>query len=528
MYRKIKTDNYQNISQMYHVSELLGKIVDSFGYSNDEISSFFHPIEKFVLDEKVFQPLKETLYRIKQDKKKVFIFGDYDCDGICATTIAVMMLKKLSIDYGFYIPDRIKEGYGLNSDRLQQSYQKGYQVLFTVDNGVSQNQQLRWAKEHQMTVIVCDHHKISQKLDCDCFLHPDLLDSPYHNLSAAATLYLLCKYLGVDDDKIKILAMLSILSDVMSLKGINIKIVKEGLALLNQKKYLNLLFLDKFELPLNEDDVSFKIIPKINSIGRLADYGNANRVVDFLLEENEKNIVSYCNQINYVNSLRISMSQKQYQLVLKQVDTADNFNFVFINDLHEGLLGLIANKLLSYSGKTSFVLTKSDNVVKCSARSNDDSLMAILLQYKDNFIHFGGHDKACGFTINEECIEPLKQFLDNKLTDCINEIIYPYIELQENDLTLKNCQEVFSYRPFGQDRKLPLVKLSFSNIKDYRKLKTDNQLKWTLDSSIEIISFDNKGYDYYLDKDYLTVIGQLKENRFRNKISYQIICNTIF
>ena len=118
--------------------------------------------------------------------------------------------------------------------------------------------------------------------------------------------------------------------------------------------------------------------------------------------------------------------------------------------------------------------------------------------------------------------------MDNKLTDCINEIIYPYIELQENDLTLKNCQEVFSYRPFGQDRKLPLVKLSFSNIKDYRKLKTDNQLKWTLDSSIEIISFDNKGYDYYLDKDYLTVIGQLKENRFRNKISYQIICNTIF
>ena len=234
------------------------------------------------------------------------------------------------------------------------------------------------------------------------------------------------------------------------------------------------------------------------------------------------------NTINYVNSLRISMSQKQYQLVLKQVDSADNFNFVFINDLHEGLLGLIANKLLSCSGKTSFVLTKSDNVVKCSARSNADSLMAILQQYKDNFIHFGGHNKACGFTINEETIEPLKQFLGNKMTDCINEIIYPYIELQENDLTLKNCQEVFSYRPFGQDRKLPLVKVSFSNIKDYRKLKTDNQLKWTLDSSIEIISFDNKGYDYYLDKNCLTVIGQLKENKFRNKISYQIICNTIF
>ncbi|MGN1398758.1 MAG: DHH family phosphoesterase [Erysipelotrichaceae bacterium] len=527
MYQKIETNNYQSIKNQYQVSELLSKIVDSFGYSADDISDFFHPLKQFELDETVFEPLKQAIYRIKDLDQKVFIFGDYDCDGICATTIAVMLMNKLNIQCGFYIPDRIKEGYGLNLARLQQSRQKGYQVLFTVDNGISKIEQINWAKQNQMTVIVTDHHNLAEKPDCDYLLHPDLLAEPYRYLSGAALVYLLAKYLKLDDDKMKILAMLSILSDVMSLKGINLFIVNEGLQLLNEGKYPNLLALDKFEFPLNEDDVSFKIVPKINSIGRLSDLANVNRVVDFLLAQDTKVIADYSRQINQINELRTNMSQKQCQQVVKMLDLSSNFNFVYLDKLHEGLLGLIANRLLTLNGKPTFVLTQADSLIKCSARSNDDGLMNLLAEFKEHFIHFGGHDKACGFSIQQQTLEPLKQFLSKKLKDCDNRIVHYYLPVEYQDLSIENIKEVFSYRPFGQDRKLPLLAFSFNDIKQYRKLKTDNQLKWTLNNGLEIISFANKGYDYYLNKDCLRVIGQLKENRFNHKTSYQIVAEVI-
>lgn len=526
-YKEIEIKGYEELMNKYHINSLLAKIVKSFNYSEKDLATFFYPLTDYELDDDVFSPIKNSLEKIKENKSKVFIFGDYDCDGICATTIMSMILTKLDIQHGYYLPDRQKEGYGLNLERLKQAYEKGYRVLITVDNGVSCYQQLNWAKEHDMYIIVTDHHTIIKDFDYDQFLHPCLLKEDYRYLSGAAIVFLLAKYMGLNDDKMNILAMLSIISDVMSLKGINIKIVKDGLALFNKHRYYNLEVLDKLSYPISEYDLSFKIIPKINSIGRLSDQANVNTLVRFLLCQDKRSINYYASEINKLNNLRKQMTTEQYKLI-KDSSLSEKVNFIYYPSLHEGLLGVIAAMIMNQNNKATFIMTDSTEGIKGSARSlNGTDLMALLDDFKDNFINLGGHSGACGFTIASSKLNDLKQYLDNNIQSIEKEVATEYIEIDQNDLAYEKIKEVYNYRPYGQDRKIPLMKVTFDNIKDYRKLKTDEQLKWTTDSGLQILSFSNKGYQYYLNKDKITVVGELSENNFNNHTYYQIIAKEI-
>lgn len=521
-YKKVETKDYNELMSKYHIGSLLAKIVASWGYNEKDLATFFCPLTKYELDDEIFAPIKNALEKIKEEKSKVFIFGDYDCDGISATTIMSMILTKLNIEHGYYIPDRQKEGYGLNLERLKQAYQRGYKVLITVDNGVSCKEQLAWAKEHDMHVIVTDHHSICMDFDRDEFLHPTLLKEDYQYLCGASIVYLLAIYMGLADDKMSILAMLATISDVMSLKGINIKIVRDGLALFNKHRYYNLEVLDKLTFPVNENDLAFKIIPKINAIGRLSDKANVNTLVKFLLCEDKKSIDHYASEVNNLNELRKKMTSEQYELV-KDSSLSDKVNFIYHSGLHEGLLGIIAAMVMNTNNKPSFIMTDSIEGIKGSARSlNGTDLICLLDKYRDNFIQLGGHASACGYTISYEKLNDLKEYLEENIDEYSSAIETECLQLEQSDLVEDKIKEVFNYRPFGQDRKLPLMMITFTDIKDYRKLKTDTQLKWTLNNCLQIISFDNKGYEYYLDKNTITVVGELQENIFNNHSYYQI------
>lgn len=527
-YKRIETKNYQDLMDKYNIKSLLAKIVSSFEYSLYDQTVFFANNLEYQFDEKIFLPIKEILYKIKEEDIKVFIFGDYDCDGICATTILCMLLDKINIKYGYYLPDRQSEGYGLNLLRLKQAYEKGYRALITVDNGVSCMEQINWAIEHKMQVIVTDHHTIPSNFKCDNFLHPALLPVDYQYLSGAAVVYLLSRYLNLDDDKMKILAMLSILSDVMPLKGINIKIVQEGIKLFNHHLYYNLETLEKLNYPVNETDLSFKIIPKINSLGRMSDKANVNIMVKYLLCNDKKTIDDYAVEINKVNKLRQLITTEQYNKIIPLINEQDKYNFIYTDNLHEGLLGLLAGKLTSTTGKPSFVMTTSSEEIKGSARSlKEDDLMALLDNFKGDFLKMGGHANACGFSIKEEKIPLFKEYLDKHSQCFSNDSLIQYIDVQQEELTKENIKEVFDYRPYGQSRILPLLHIKFSDLKDYKMLKNDHQLKWTTADNLQLISFENDGYNKYLNVNELEIIGELQENIFNGRINYQIMIKEI-
>ncbi len=527
IYIKTDTSDYQKLMETYSINSLLAKVLSAMKYEPQDIASFFHPLEQFDIDEKVFEPIKKCLETVKMENKKVFIFGDYDCDGICGTTIVKKILDKMGIENGFYIPNRLEEGYGLSLEKLQMAYEKGYEVLITVDNGVSSPEALKFAKEKEMISIVTDHHVIIQEVDCDYLLHPTLLSADYKYLCGSGIVYLLACYLALADYSTAVLAMIATIADVMELKGANVKIVKDGLTYLNQGQYKNVLLLDKFYLPINEDNVAFKIVPKINAVGRMADIANVNNVVRFLLSEDNREINSLAAQIIKVNNARLQLTRQQNELVKKEIDANENFNLIYLPELHEGLLGLIATRIADKTKKVTFIMTDSLSQIKGSGRSNGEvDILGMLEDFRDSTIALGGHKQACGITIEKDMLYSFKEYLKEKLDHHKNEVVEEYIVVDTKDLTAQNIEELFYYRPFGQGRRLPLLKVTIDNIADYISLRNEYQLKWKC-RDLEFISFDNKGYEHYKNRDRLKVYGYLQENSFNGRVSYQIMIKDI-
>lgn len=527
IYQKTDISNYQKLMETYSINSLLAKVLSAMKYDEQDIASFFNPLKEYKLDDKVFKPIKECLEIIKKENKKVFIFGDYDCDGICGTTIVKKILDKLEIENGFYIPNRLDEGYGLSMDKLKMAYQKGYEVLITVDNGVSSAEALKFAKEKEMISIVTDHHIITQTVNCDYLLHPSLLNEDYNYLCGSGIVYLLANYLDLQDPSMTVLAMVATIADVMPIKGANVKIIKDGIDFLNQGLYKNILALDKFNFPINEENVAFKIVPKINAVGRMADIANVNNVVRFLLTDNIKEINSLASQIIEVNNTRLQLSKEQNNLVKQQINKNDSFNLIYLPQLHEGLLGLIASRIADETKKLTFIMTDALEQIKGSGRSNGlINIIDMLEGFKEHTIALGGHSQACGITIKKEMLEPFKAYLHENLMNYDNAAIEEYIEVDVNDLKINNIKELFSFRPFGQDRNLPLLKVAIENVISYTSMKNEYQLKWKC-KDLDFISFNNKGYENYKNQEKIEVYGYLQENIFRGKVYYQILIKEI-
>ena len=315
-YRLIDTSDYQRVMETYNVSSLTAKMLMGMETVRDDIASFFLLPGDFQFDPALYQPIADCLWQIKKQGRKVFVFGDYDCDGICATAIMVAVLEKMGIKAGYYIPSRINEGYGLSLDKLMLAADKGYDVLVTVDNGVAAQEALKWAREHDITTIVTDHHVITQEVDCDYLLHPDLMGPGCENLCGAAVAYMLARYLKLDDDRMKVLAMTATIGDVMEIKGLNIRIINEGLELLNTHRVPEVERLVDFNYPVDETQIGFQLVPMINSGGRMSEkpVSEANLAVRYFLTSDmaEKGAISAL--IRNFNQQRKRLSASEYEL----------------------------------------------------------------------------------------------------------------------------------------------------------------------------------------------------------------------
>ena len=531
-YRSIDTTGYEKIMERYNTGPLVAKAVKAMGYDEKDLNSFFMPVRYTRLHHDSFQKFADVLYDAVNSHQKVWVFGDYDCDGLCATAIMVKLLRKLNITNGFYVPNRFTEGYGLNLNRLKQAREKGYDILVTVDNGVSALEELKWAKESGMKTVVTDHHQINEPVDCDVLCHPSLLPEDYNYLCGASLAYLLADFMGLADDSMKVLAAVATLGDVMELRGYNVQLVREGIDLLNSHANGNILALaPDIRFPIDENEISFKIVPRINAIGRLADKANPNQAVKFLLSVNEKEIALFASQIIDLNNERKNMVTRQYPLVKKAVNENDDFLIVNVEGLHEGLLGLMASRLTDEYNKPCLIFTPSSEGLKGSGRSPSGiDIMEVLLGFKDRAITLGGHKGACGITIENDRYDELVSYVKDSFSG-EKEAEKEVLEVNISDLSYDNIRELFEYKPYGQGRKIPLMKIRTSNIISYQMLKNESMLKWQLrykNTDLAVLSFrNNEGFHYYMDKNELSFLGNLSENWFRGNVTYNLICEEV-
>ena len=397
--------------------------------------------------------------------QKLMIAGDYDCDGVSSTSIAALLAEKLNIPYGYYIPNRLKEGYGISCDTVKLAHDKGYTDLLIVDNGVKAQEAIALAVELKLNVLVVDHHLIESPLNqAVTWVHPELLEDPYFaDMSAGGLMAALAEGMGLDDPYITALGALATVADVMPLWGKNRDICHRGVAYINQhrfpqfEKLVNARYLSHYTAQV----LAFQISPKINTLGRLSDYANINTAVQYFLSDDTQVIDSFAQQLLQLNDKRKAMSKQIERKALTMLDEAP-VQIISSPDFHEGLLGIVANTVASQTQKPSILLKEYDEIYKGSARSTSLSLQHLFSQLPESyFVNKGGHDFAFGLSLKKEnyldFVTEINALADQMEVVSENEAI---LSVPIDWITKEALQEINEFEPLGEGIQLPKLKLT--------------------------------------------------------------------
>lgn len=449
------------------------------------------------------------------NNEPIMIYGDYDCDGICSTSILVETFKKLNYKVGYYIPSRYVDGYGINVDMVNKIALKGYKLIITVDNGVSQIEALTLAKEKGIDVILTDHHEIlNQVPPCFTIVHPFYKNKEVIPQCGAYVSFMLSiKLLGKIDDYLLSLASLATISDMMPLVKDNRTIVKKGLETINSNKFLQFMRLSNNDI--DEKELGFNIAPKINALGRVKEDFSVNNVVKYFTSNEKKDILNLALYIDEVNEERkLICSQAYNSLHIEKND--DKVIICLFDDLKEGLIGLVAAKILNAYNKPTIVFTRSSNgLLKGSGRSLEGfSLAQAFKDLKDVIEVYGGHALAGGLSIKEENFNQFKERINLLSKDVVivpkSKIVIP---LEKDEFTYENYLELRKLAPFGEGNEEPYFSYTIecSMIRYIGNRK--QHAKGSINSNCSFIYF-NADKDLISCCKKVTLIGKIEKDKY--------------
>ena len=520
------------------INSLLAKIIDFHHFDKSALESLLNP-RLIYHDFSLFEEYDMTLERIQEaieNEEKICIYGDYDCDGILATTILYQTLLELGANVGYHIPNRLVDGYGLNVERVMQMEEKGYSLIITVDNGVKAFEAIEYACECGIDVIVTDHHQFDADLpEAFSIIHTRLSpEYPFKDISGGFVAYKLASaLLGRQDKYLYCLAAITTVSDMMPLIDENRSLVKKALTFMEQEKYPSIELLLGNNQTYNTTSLGFVVAPKINSFGRLPEMCNPNVLVRYFLKDAPTELLMKVSTLaNEINAKRQLLTNEQYKLAMNSKH--DHFLYYGSHEIHEGIVGLIAGKYSREYERPSFVMhyDKNSGIYKGSARSVDGfSLHEFFTKYAHLFEACGGHEQAGGFSVSKYNYDKLYDVLEEELSSLSLSSVQNVLLIDDNDINIKNIESLHTLEPFGQGNEEPLFMLMNVPIQNIYTLSEGKHLK--MDIEYPNIKFNalyfNKGnlYEQYKDKTNLHMIGTLSINTFRNVKSISFVVKDI-
>lgn len=464
----------------------------------------------------------------KENKEKIFVAGDYDCDGILATTIMVSGLREYGIECGFYIPDRIKEGYGLNEDMVLAAHKKGYSILITVDNGVKALDALQLAHSLQMTTIVTDHHMMDEEIDCDILVHPTMLEDCFSTLCGAGIAYECIRSLGVDTTYHLELACVASVADVMVVKGQTRSLIQQGLMALNAEKERHII---KFvtDSVLNEVSLGFQVSPKLNAIGRLSNMANVNNVVRYFLSKDDNEINHLSSQIIEINDRRKHMSSQMCDFARSKVKATDSIILICEANFHEGIIGLVAGDIQSQTNKPVIIGARNQNGYKMSMRSPKGFHCMEFLKPFDGFQTIGGHAQAAGFSMDLNAFAEFEKFLHQRMKEYKWQLEkQDTILIDPEKITIQEIEGLDVLRPFGPGFECPIFEISNPQIKSFFDIQNRKHRRYTLKSGVTCMRFNQPKSE--LEKSVNSIesfVGKLQINQYQGRKQANFIIDEI-
>ena len=462
-----------------------------------------------------------------RDKKKILIYGDYDCDGI--TSIALLKKYFDSVDYpvSYYLPDRELEGYGL-SEACIGNFINLYspEVVITVDCGVGNSYEIELLKKQGVEVLVTDHHEIPEKLPDCVVINPKIGENNLHNLAGVGVVCKLVEALS-DRDFVKNfydIAAIGTIADLASLKGDNRIIVKYGLQLINRNKILGLTMLCRSCKKINgitEGDIAFTIAPLLNSLGRME---NANKAVELFFSTDTFFLNTLIAKLEKLNTERKFLCDDIYNQAIKELKSYDLVNYKVIvlynNSWKNGVLGIVASRLVEQFNLPVILFGNGGDEIRGSARSvKGINMYDMLNDCRDLLLTFGGHENAAGLKINKNDIDRLRRSLssyivDNDLEKCLTpRLIY---DLAIDDINGRLFNETEKLSPFGIGNPTPIFLMSKQN---RFSVFASKHLKHEEENS-EILAFNQcENINNFNNPNFLTV--KLSKNTFNGYTKYQ-------
>ena len=488
----MKKADFNGIAEKYQISPIIARLMRNRDVIGDDAIDFYlNGTVEDLYDGLLMKDMDRAVDILKEkieEGKKIRVIGDYDIDGVNATYILQQGLAGLGADVDTDIPDRIKDGYGLNQMLIDRALEDDVDTIITCDNGIAAMSEIAYGKENGMTIVVTDHHEVPYLEEngekkyllppADAVVDPHRADCeyPFKGLCGAAVAYKLVEVLyrvsGKSEQEVEHLqeslmenVAIATIGDVMDLVGENRVFVKKGLELLKTTKNEGLHALMQCTgvdtANLNTYHIGFVIGPRINAGGRL---DTAKRALELLNASNRREAVTLAADLKELNDSRKEMTEEGVEEAVRQIESSswkdDQVLVVYLPECHESIAGIIAGRIKERYYRPTFVLTKGETGVKGSGRSIEAyDMFAEMSRCRELFTKFGGHKLAAGLSLEEENVEVFRKRI-NELADLTEEDLqmkvsidmrlpFPYINEEL-------IHELKILEPFGKGNGKPL------------------------------------------------------------------------
>ncbi len=537
----------KKVQEDFGLSRLLSTIIVNKGLkTKEEIEVFLNPTRKDFHDPYLMPDMKIAVDRIInaiEKQEKVIIYGDYDVDGITSITVLKKFLADRGLDVDSYIPNRLDEGYGLNKTAIDKIVSDKYQLMITVDCGISGIEEIDYANTLGLETIVTDHHEPAEQLpNALAVVDAKRKDNkyPFNQLAGVGVVFKLIQaisevYKLEEKEYLKYLDIVCVgtISDIVPLVDENRVITKLGLKLVEVTRNVGLkaLLASIGYKKIDSSAISFGVAPRINACGRM---GHEQDALQLFFTDNIVEAMDISKKLNEYNKQRQDIERKIFEEVLLKIENGEKDKPCIVladKNWHHGVIGIVSSKVTEMYYKPSILICLEDGEGKGSGRSIPGFDLHEALSKCDKYIdRFGGHSMAIGISVAESNYEKFKKDFEEYVSTTNIEQLVPVVKVDEEveakDINIKVVEDLNMLEPFGEANKMPIFMYRNLRINSIRALSEGKHLKLTLkDESVVIdaIGF-NMGYlvNEYLLGDKVDVLGNLEINSFNGRESVQI------
>lgn len=545
-----KKADFRGLGAKYNIDPVVIKVLTNRGVTEDKIENYIKPSLDNIHDPYLFENMKETVELIIKhvlSKKKIYVVSDYDVDGVCSGFILSDYLSLIGGEVVNIIPDRIKDGYGINKNHVDIAFNDGASLIITTDNGIAAVEAVSYAKEKGLDIVITDHHEVPKVIDengDNKYIYPDadyIIDHkipdckyPFKDMCGTGVAYKLIlainEYIKLSldtsfdskfDEYIQFVALATV-CDIVSLTDENRDMVSAGLKLMKNTTNLGLKSLIE-ATGIKKDSISsyhlgFILGPCVNSSGRL---DTANLSLELFKTSDEQRAKKIASELAELNNERKDMTEKNTKIAVDMAaNDTNNILVLYLKDCHESIAGIVAGRVkeVYYKPVIVFAGKANDGVIKGSARSIDSfNIFDGITKVKDLTVKFGGHKMAAGLSIKYDDLEEFRNRInsDNALSEeDLIETIYIDCKMPLDYISYRLIDDLSVLEPFGKDNNKPVFGLSNIKVKKIQIFGANNNVL-----RFELITDSGKIISAVMFTDAFAQIALLEEKYGKDEVN---------